>query len=251
MPIYTNSTTLGQIIGPGLAVRTDGEGCINITEDSVRVRAVSETKDVYLDYTLPTDVSEFYIYELEDTFWLFFEWIKGFLGVVGSGSRPVTLVTPAENPGSKIRLESEKLRYQFRPIDSRYTHSVDRSPSDEIMSECEISHGAFALAVRVANLLGNQLRVELNPRRQVVEFSVNGDTDEFRYQLSTEQISHIHGAASTLTISIKRLRDLITVVPDASTVSLQFTGKHLIYEIKFPIPGANLQVYIAKLGDEI
>lgn len=94
MPVCTDLPTLKQIIRPGVAVRSDGESCIDITRDAIRLRAVSEDKTCSVDYKISTLCPTLSVENAHSTFWIPGDRVAGILRA-GPDS-PITLTTPPE-----------------------------------------------------------------------------------------------------------------------------------------------------------
>ena len=70
MPIRIAFNTLQQITRLALAVRKDGECRLDITSDTIRLRARSEDHVAYLDYSLPISTPEFPVADVTGDYWL-------------------------------------------------------------------------------------------------------------------------------------------------------------------------------------
>jgi len=243
MPVRTDLRTLKQILQPGVTVRSDSESRIDVTHDKIRLQAVSEDKTVSVDYTLPTSCPTLSVDDADTSFWIPVERVNRMLRA--SPDSPVTLKLPTET--SKFLLESGCLSYRLSPLNSRFTHRISEDTPNEPQGEGSIRHGVFARAVRAADLLGEDMKVQLLPSRSIIKLSAtnNYNDDAFSYSLPASQINRISGSASTLTISIDRLRDIVKAIPRAARVSLKFHPPHLTYRVKYPVTGANLTMRIA------
>ncbi len=121
------------------------------------------------------------------------------------------------------------------------------------MGNCLIEHKPFARAVRTANLLGEEIQIHLAPETKTIEFSATSryNDDAFSYSIPTSHINSIQGAASTLTISIDRIREITEAIPSTARVSLQLHPTYLTYYVKYPTTGAKLTMQIANRLDTI
>jgi len=246
MPICIACNTLQQITRLALAVRKDGECRIDITSDTIRLRARSEDHVAYFDYSLPTSVPEFSVVDITDDYWVRFEHVKKFLNA--SPDADVTIRTPAETPDSTITLQSAGLTYRRTPITRHTAHRVFDTISAESRTNFSLPNSVLTRAVDAANLLGTSLRVRINQETHHVKFSAEGNAinDAFSYTQPVEQIRSTHPSSSELTITIDRLRDIASLVPATNIVSLEVTPHHLTYRAEHPVTGANLTVYIAE-----
>lgn len=244
MPVRIDPTILRQIIRPALAVRKGGDCHIEIGSDTIRLRATSKDKTVYLDHSLPRPETQPPVNDDIGSFWLRLERIENFLTV--DTSAEVTITFPSETSDSMVILQSNGLTYRFSPLIQQYRLFDD--PSNEPVTEFSIQHGAFDQSVQVANLVGEAMRLRIAPDTRHIEFSSNaqGDGDTFLYSLSTEQITIIDGTSSSFTVPIDRLRAVTPLIPNASTASFQLTTNCLVYHVNYPVEGAQLTMYIAE-----
>jgi len=246
MPIRIACNTLQQITRLALAVRKDGECRLDITSDTIRLRARSEDHVAYLDYSLPISTPEFSVAGVSGDYWLRFAHVEKFLNA--SPDAEVTIRTPAETPDSTFTLQSTGLTYRRTPITKYTAHRVFDSISAESRTTFSLQNSVLTRAVDAANLLGTSLRVRFNHETHHVAFSAEGNAinDAFAYTQPVEQIYSTEPSSSELTITIDRLREIASLVPATNTVSLEVTPHHLTYRVEHPISGANLTVYIAE-----
>lgn len=246
MPIRIAFNTLQQITRLALAVRKDGECRLDITSDTIRMRARSEDHVAYLDHSLPISTPEFPVVDVSGDYWLRFEHVQKFLNA--SPDAEVTIRTPAETPDSTFTLQSTGLTYRRTPITRHTAHRVFDSISAESRTTFSLQNSILTRAVDAANLLGTSLRVRFNHDTHHVEFSAEGNAinDAFAYTQPVEQIRSTEPSSSELTITIDRLREIASLVPATNTVSLEVTPQHLTYRAEHPITGANLTVYNAE-----
>ena len=246
MPIKTDVTTLKQIIAPGLAIRADGECCVEMTDETIRLQAISVDKIASLDYSLPTDTPKLCADVDQDRFWISVERVRRFLQVASDG--PVKLLTSTEGSTSALHLKSGRHRYRFPPVNSRTAHRLTTISSDEPTATCSINHGQFARAVSASNLVGNCLEITLNPATETVKFSAGNDNAAltFSYSLPYTDINRLTGSPASLRISNSRLKDVTPHVPPDTIVSLQLTKNFLTYHVEYPVTGADLVIECAK-----
>lgn len=246
MSIKTDVTTLKQIITPGLAIRADGECCVEVTDKTVRLRAISVDKIASLDYSLPTDTPKLCADVDQERFWISVERVRQFLQVASDG--PVKLLTSSEGNTSALLLRSGRYTYRFPPVNSRIAHRLTTISSDEPTATCSISHGHFARAVSASNLVGDCLEITLNPATETVKFSAGNDDAAltFSYSLPPTDINCLSGSPASLRISNSRLKGVTPHVPPDTIVSLQLTENVLSYHVEYPVTGANLVIECAK-----
>lgn len=246
MPICIDSEILQQLIRPGLALRKDGECRIDINPDMIRLRTMSEDYEAYLDYSFPTSALRLLADDITGNYWTRLVHVKDFLNV-GTGEE-VRITTPTETEDSMIVLQSDGLTYQFQSVVSKYAHRVYDNFTSEPIIEFTLPNEVFARAIKVANLLGGDMRVKLDSNTRHVEFSATGRgiADSFSYSHPAEQISNTHQSTLSLTISIERLRDIIPFIPPATPISLQLMEDKLVYRSEFPVPDAEITLYIAE-----
>jgi hypothetical protein len=251
MPVRTDPTTLRQIIRPLLAVRKVNECRVTVRSDLIRLQTVSEDKTLYVDYTLPRPLTKPLIDGETGSCWLYLQRVADFLNV--GGREDITITFPFETADSTVLLESGRLTYRFPPVVAQQPYRLFDNLANDLVTEFSIQHGAFAESVYVANLVGGQMRLSLNPETRHIEFSStsHGDGDAFRYTVPSDSINTVQGASSEFTISIDRLRDITPHIPDTSPVSFRLTKNHLVYHIEYPVPGAQLTMHIAERLDAL
>lgn len=246
MPIHIDAKTLQQIIQPCLAIRKDGECRIDIETDLIRLRTMSEGREAYVDYSLPTTVPQLSTNGVTGTFSVWLDRIQSYLNI-GTGAE-VLITTPNESPESKILLQSDGLTYRFQAVDDRYAHRVFDTFTSESLTQFSLRNGVFDRAVTVANLLGGEMQVQHYPETRRVEFSADGRSipDAFAYSHSVKQINTHQLSPTDLTISIERLRDITPLFPPATDITVQLARDHLVLQAEYPITGADFTVYTAK-----
>jgi len=249
MPVRIDPAILRQIIRPALAIRKGSDSHIKIGSDTIRLRATSEDKTVYLDHSLPRPDTQPPVNNDIGSFWLRLEHIESFLNV--GTSTEVTITFPSETSGSMVTLQSDGLTYRFPPLIQQYRLFED--PSNDAVTEFSIQHGVFHRGVQVANLVGEAMRLRIVPDTHDIEFSSDsqGDGDAFYYSLSTDQITLVNGGSSSFTVPIDRLRDITPLVPNTSLASFQLTSNCLVYHVEHPVSEAQLTVYIAERLDRL
>jgi hypothetical protein len=246
MPVYIDAEMLQQIIQPCLAIRKDGECRIDIEPDTIRLRAMSESREAYVDYSLPTTVPQLSADGVTDSFTVWLDRIQSYLNI-GTGDE-VKITTPDELSDSIITLQSDGLTYRFQPVDSRYAHRVFDTFSTESLTQFSLRNGVFDRAVAVANLVGGEMRVQHDPKTQRVEFSADSHSipDAFSYSHSVKQINTHQLSSTNLTISIERLRDVTPLFPPTAGITVQLARNHLVFQAEYPITGADFTFYTAK-----
>jgi hypothetical protein len=246
MPVRTDPTTLRQIINPLLAVRKVNECRVDVRSDLIRLQTTSEDQALYADYSLPRPAPKAPDEDQTGSFWLYLERVDDFLNV--GVSEDITITFPFETADSTAILQSEHLTYRFRPVVSQQPYRLFDDLAPDPVTEFSVQHGAFAQSVYVANLVGGKMRLRLDPETRHVEFSSTGREggDTFTHTLSTDHINTVHGTSSEFTISIDRLRDVTPHVPDTTPASFQLTHNYLVYQVEYPLSGAQLTIYIAE-----
>jgi hypothetical protein len=246
MPIHIDAKILQQIIRPCLAIRKDGECRIDIETDSIRLRTMSESREAYIDYSLPTTIPELSTDGVTGAFSVWLDPIQSYLNI-GTGAELV-ITTPSESPESKIVLQSNGLTYQFQPVDDRYAHRVFDTFSTESLTQFSLRNGVFDRAVTVANLLGGEMQVQHNPEARCVEFSAESHSlpDAFSYTHSVKQTNNHQLSPTNLTISIERLRDITPLFPPMAKITVQLARDLLVFQAEYPITGADFTFYTAK-----
>lgn len=245
MPIRIDPLTLQQLIRPGLAVRTECDCRVDVTQDRIRLCVLSEDKTTYIDYTVPIPSSQSLTDQETGSFWLELERLEGFLNA--GPTEAVTISLPAETPDATITLQSAGLSYRFPQL-AEPAYGLFDGLSAEAVTTCSLHHDLFADAIQAANLVGGKMHLQLDPATHHVKFSATATRtgDAFSYPIPAEQISSIHGSSSSLTITINRLRDITPHIPDTDLASLQLTRNYLLYHVEHPMVGADLCVYAAK-----
>lgn len=246
MTVRTDQTTLRQITNPLLAARKVTECRVEVRSDLIRLQTASEDKTLYMDYTLPRLSPKSSVKDETGSCWLNLEHVDDFLK---TGIREnITVTFPFETADSTVILQSGHLTYRFRPLVSQQPYRLFDNLSTDPVTEFSIQHGAFAQSVYVANLVGGKMRLRLVPETRHVEFSAASreDGDAFTYTLPTDQINTVHGTSSEFAISIERLREITPYIPDTSLASFRLTHDHLVYNVEYPLPEAQLTMYIAE-----
>lgn len=246
MPIRTAPATLQQLIFPGVAIRDIGEAHVDVDSNTIRLRARSEDKTAYLDHHLPIPALKASALTDEGSFWLNLELIEDFLNACGGDV--ITVKFPFETQNSTITLRSEGLTYRFAPITDQQPYRLFDLPSFNAETEFRIPHEAFARAIQIANLVGEELQLRLDPETYHLEFAANatGDGDAFSYVLPVEQIDSLRGSASNFTISIERLREFTARLLATSRPAFFLTSEQLVYHTEYPVNGAELTLHIAE-----
>lgn len=243
MPVQITPATLRELIRPGMAVRKESDCHVNVSPDRIQLQVQSEGKTVHLNHAFPTAPLDPQFERETRSFWLPLERIKDFLDT--GVSEAVLITFPFETPDSKMILQSAGLTYRFSPRDPAYR--VFDGESTNHNTTASLDHGPFNLAVQVANLVGDEMHVHLDPATRTVAFSAeNTDGHAFSYVLPAEHITSMHGAESSLTISIDRLRAITPLIPATTLASVQLTPHRLTYQVEHPTESAELVLHIAQ-----
>lgn len=251
MPLEFSTDALREIVQLVLAIRKDGECRIDVDEEQLRLRACSEDKIAYLDYSLPTDAVVCSPDEVTGSYWAEFEGLDDVIraGVTGD----VSVAFPPETPKSRIVLQSAGLTYRLSTLEAQLAHRVYDRLSTETRCEFSLANSVFDRAIKVADLIGPELQVQFNPVTQFVQFAAEGDKsqDAFSYSHAVRQPDSVDNSVESLTVPVARLQDVTPRVPAAMSVSLGIDTHYLTYQTEGPVEGGNLTVYSAKRYDEI
>lgn len=251
MPLECSADALREIVQLVLAIRKDGECRIDVDEERLRLRACSEDKIAYLDYSLPTDAVVCSPDEVTGSYWAELEGLDDLIraGVTGV----VSVAFPPETPKSRIALQSAGLTYRFPTLEAQSAHRVYDRLSTGTRCECSLPNSVFDRAVKVADLIGPELQVQFDPVTQFVQFAAEGDKnqDAFSYSHAVRQPESVDNSGESLTVPVACLRDITSRVPAAMPVSLGIDTHYLTYQTEGPVEGGNLTVYSAKRYDEI
>lgn len=254
MPIRTDSETLQQVIRLGAELRKDGECRVDISSGTICFRSMSEDHTAYLDQSVP--ISDLTISDDHETgnYWTELTDTQNFLNT--GPVNDVTLTTATETPDSTIILQSNTVTYQYSSVASKTAHRVYEDDSDtlsaEPVTEFTLPNGVFTRALNVANLIGEAMRVQVNPDTNHVEFSASNDLgDSFSYSPPVDHIVGNQQSTCALKIEIERLLDVIPFIPPTTPVSLQLTREYLVYRAEFPVPDATTTLYIAERQNSI
>ena len=254
MPIRIDPDTLQQVIRPGVELRKDSECRVDINSDTIQFRSMSESHEAYLDYSIPR--SAFTPSEDLGTgnYWTTLDYMQDFVQLVTSNE--VTIIAPTEADSSKITLQSDTVTYQYPPLASNAAHPVYRDNSTHLSSapvlEVTLLNGVFTRALNAAALVGESMRIQATSDTRNVEFSASSTTgDSFLFSTPVDQVIAAEQPTASLTIAIDRLRDIVAAIPSATPVSLQLMNDYLVYRAEFPVPDAEIAVYIAEYLDSI
>lgn len=251
MPLECSADALREIVQLVLAIRKDGECRIDVDEERLRLRACSEDKIAYLDYSLPTDAVVCSPDEVTGSYWAELEGLDYFIRAGATGE--VSVAFPPETPKSRIAMRSAGLTYRFPVLAEQLAHRVYNRLSTEACCVCSLPNRVFDRAIKVADLIGPELQVQFDPVTQFVEFAAEGkkSQDAFSYSHAARQTESVDNSIETLTVPVARLRDITPRVPAAMPVTLRIGTRHLMYQTEGPVEGGNLTVYSAKRYDEI
>ena len=251
MPLECSADALREVVRLVLAVRKDGECRIDIDEEKIRLRACSEDKVAYLDYSLPTDTAIRSTDGVTGSYWAELEGLDYFIRAGATGE--VSVAFPSETPKSRIAMRSAGLTYRFPVLAEQLAHRVYDRLSTEGCCECSLPNRVFDRAIKVADLIGPEVQVQFDPVTQFVEFAAEGkkSQDAFSYSHAARQTESVDNSVETLTVPVARLRDITPRVPAAMPVTLRIGTRHLTYQTEGPVEGGNLTVYSAKRYDEV
>lgn len=252
MPLHTTTEFLKQCIRPHTTLREDTECYITVGTDSLCLQTRSKTKNEYLVHTIPvtnTDALRHNIDEPE-TFWCDIGQIKDFLGVPDTD--PLSMAVPCEMKHGNVRLQTPKFRYRFAPLNPDYIEPLPDVNLPEVNSSFTIPHDVFQRAVKVADLVGEQLHISVQPDTQVVEFSADASdvcSDGFTYPLSSDTIAALDGTPSDLTASLGVLPDFVETIPPTTLAKIMLAGDRMIYRTAYPTDDASVRLDTAARRD--
>jgi hypothetical protein len=251
MPIHTAYTTLRQLTRLIFAVRKDGECRIDVSPDSIRLRACSEDRTTYLDHSVPTSAPELSIDDVTGSYWVRIGHVKQFLSA--TPNTDITIRLPPETENSTLTLQSSGLTYRHTTFDESTAHRLPDVPDADSTTELSLPNEVLDRAVDVTGLIeSKQLQIQFDHRTHHIQFSgKNGGQDSFQYSYPAEEILSTHPSSHDFSTSIKRLRDITPILPPTHTISLELSSHHLTYGAEYPVPGADLTVYLAKYHDKI
>lgn len=237
-----NVGRLSKFIRPALMLPERNQGRFETGAGVLRVRARSGDRSIYLDATLPIPQSGD---DTQQSFWLGFEQLQGYLSTYSDGN--VTLTPPIAAPDGRIELDAAGLTYRFAPTNPRYVYKLEPIDSSPTVSSCIIPHEVFARAVEAANLVGDELEVSTNPQRGRIEFSstTSADRDAFRYRVPDDRIDGLSGTAGTITIAVTILREIVPVIAERTRVRITVKADRLTYRVSHPTEDATLNLHIA------
>ncbi|WP_143420486.1 DNA polymerase [Halorubrum sp. Ib24] len=246
MPLEFSADALREIVRLVLAIRKDGECRIDVDEEQLRLRACSEDKIAYLDYSLPTDAAVCSTDVVTGSYWVELEGLDDLIRVGTTGE--VSVALPPETPNSRIALQSGGLTYRFPALAEQLSHRVYDGFSTETRCECVLPNSVFDRAVKVADLIGPELQVQFDSVTQFVEFAAEGDKsqDAFSHSHAVRQPESVDNSVESLTVPVARLQDITPRVPAAMPVSLGIDTHYLTYQTEGPVEGGDLTVYTAK-----
>lgn len=253
MPVRLDMTNFRQIIRSAKAVRKVDDWRMDIQSDWIRLRTFSECKTLYLDHVLPSSLfSDFETDGASSSFWINIDPNEeDFKEPLRFGpSNAVVLMFPCERADRMMVIQSGNLTYRFSQIEPVYR--LRDPPTSDTIATVSLQHELFDRAVQVADLVGEKMRIEVDPDVGHVKFSSqNSLGDQFGYTVSGDQISELSGDAVSVTSSIARLRNVTKRIPDSATVVLHLTHDHLKLQITGHIPDATLEIYIAQYRNRI
>jgi hypothetical protein len=249
MTLQIETGQLKQILRAAVVVHTEGECCIEIGTDGIRLRALSPDKTVYLDYSLPYSKSLTPHNEEPGDTWIKLRAIKQLLNTIDDDDVQLTLPveTSESESASEVVVESETVVYRSHSLHSPYGHELPADPELTPVSICSIPHAPFKQSVRIANWLGGDMDIRLVPDSRHIEFSAaQRGGDDFSCVVPTEEIEAIHGSTTEFKIPIGVLRDLIHTIPENTLITLSITQQYLQYTATYPSTDATLRLYIAQ-----
>ena len=245
MPLLLDSPTLEDILSMGAAIHKESECHVAVKTDEIRLRAQSEDRTIYFEYSLPRSSPHVTGDAEPDSFWIKLDLISRFLRATGGDEVRITL--PSETPDRTPIFEPEQLTYQAPSLITAYGHRLPDVPASDIATTFSIHHGEFAKAITAANLIGGEVQLQINPETSLVEFAAaDPGGDDFIYVVQPEQVKQIHDSTIWLTIPIDILRDLKQKIPPTTLVTIRITPHYVQYTTKFPTADSTLTLYIAE-----
>lgn len=252
MPVRLDPQAFERILRTAKAVRDVDDWHISIQADSIHLQAVSECETIYLDHMLPSSLfSYFQIDGAANSFWININpknKDRDDLFLFGP-SDDVTLTLSGERTETAITVQWNNLTFCFSSICPQY--SIQRSLTADSEATASFRSSPFKIAVQIADFLGSEMQISVDPDVPQVKFSAQGDTDAFSYTLCKQDIRHLSGDPIELDISIRVLRKMINKIPDSAVISLALTHDYLKINITDHLPGAKMSIYVAKKQDEI
>jgi hypothetical protein len=247
MPSQTTRHLLRHALKPGLTIGNNQECRVDASAETVHISAVSEDRSVSMEHSIPQLTPQSWNRTESTSFWIDIQNMAKFTNI--NTSKFIEIIYPFETSNSTILLRSETLKYRFQSLNPKYTDTLPDLPVASPKTKITLPHYYLARAVQCANLVGGLMHIDARPQDFQVEFSARAQysTDEFSITLSNDHVADINGSATSLTIPIDLLRDIVPLVPTTKTVYLQLSPSFLIYNVEFPVSEAELELSISKL----
>ncbi|MUV60712.1 hypothetical protein [Halobacterium sp. CBA1126] len=240
MPLQVPPARLQSVVRPVKKVHDQSECHVAITPDAVRVQSVSPDKTIALDYSLPLTAQT--VERAPGDFWITVEPINNFLKTRPRESVRITF--PFETSDGRVVLHSNELTYRFAPFRDRAKFRLFSDSRRESPAVCTLQHRALARSISVADLVTDQLQIELQSASQRIEFKAS-DMDSFSYLPPIELVEDGERSTVQLTIETEDLSDIMALIPEECRGTLELTPELLTYRVAHPIPGAELTLHIA------
>lgn len=248
MSLEIRTGYLKRILRVARVVHPESECRIGIDTDGLSLRAHSIDRTAYLDYSIPFSDSFTPPDEETGDVWVKLQPIKRFLNIVDDAN--IELIFPFETPKSTVILESDRFVYRSESLIVPSGHYLPSDVDSTPVTTCSFSHVSFKRAVRVADWLGREVEIQINPDTRHIEFSAAGDRDSYTYIVPREDVDVIHGSTTTFTASIAVLTDFIGTIPNSTRITIRLTPDYLEYRATYP-SDAILRLCIARVKEAI
>lgn len=224
-------------------LRDERDAHLDITPDTIRLRALAYDRSVFLDYTIPctplgNDATE------DAAVWLNADSLATFLTAADTDT--ITLHTPAETRDSRVVLHAGRLTARISPLDSAYPLLFTDPQPTPVHTTTTLPHHDVQRSLTAADLVGKTLDVHITPDTNTVEFNTatKPRIDTFTYTIPTANVTAT-GRDTTITVGTRLITDLLSSLPGDHSGTLSVTPSYLHYETS-PHDNESLRVFIAE-----
>lgn len=246
MPVRLPLSEFNKIVRTAKTVREVDDWKITVQPDSFHLETCSEDRTFSIHHVLPASL--FIDYHIENVSSP--SWIN--IDPRNTGRRKlfpkptsdeVRLTLPDEREDTRVVLQSGNRRFRFSPIKPDF---YLQDFTGEEIATVSLRFDLVTKAVQAADLVGDVMRISVDPDVPRIEFSAQKDDESFSYTLPAEKIGLASGDPIDLEIPIEILPEILNTIRDPAAVSLVFAQYYLKIDITGHISEGKMSINIAK-----
>jgi proliferating cell nuclear antigen len=164
--------------------------------------------------------------------------MKNILGMMGKGDELTMILDDA---GHKLELAFRNYRYSITLLDVNTIRKDPNPPTIDLPGKVVLAGDALNSAIKAAAVVSDKIALGIDPASQTFYMSAEGDTDNIRLELGTDQLKSLKAVQARSLFSLDYLKDMGKVMGRAEEVEIYLGVDHPV-RFSFSIAGGKGRV---------